>query len=354
MLAMACGPLLANERAALTLDVREADDSHPRSLMLAGTWPDSCAPSFLRASRDGADLNLQLQAATVGCEARPTPFDVSIEARTAFGGNVAERQIYRTRITVSRGDAAPELLGFRLLDLGASPVQPESGFWWSRSGGSDAAVLVGGGIGLEVQGRQLAVSLLAFAADGSPTWYFGSADLDGRTAQVPLIRLLNGGGTASENGRVAGVEAGPLLALEFNGLSQARAWLLGPVSAEPDAPLALRPLVLRRAIFDARGTGSSWLGTWVLVIDGESRLLELGNLTTDDGESFRLLEAGAADAATGSLDCRYRGSGSAADVDGCSLIEAGKVTASFGQVGIDRLAGTTPDGRSAQLLRVIR
>ena len=349
----ACADLQARDLGAMTLDVREADAEHPRLLMLAGNWPDSCVPRFLRANRDGAELELQLQAPQRDCADGPTPFEVPIEVRTAFGTIAPERQVYRVRISLIRGEAASQLVGFRLLDLGAMPVQPESGFWWSRSkSGDDAAALAGGGVGLEVQGNQLAVSLLAFSADGSPTWYFGSADLDGRTAQVPLIRLLNGGGSASLNGRAAKVEAGPLLALEFAGSMQARAWLLGPTTNATDAPLLLQPLLLRRAIFDGRSTGSSWLGRWVLVQDRDSRLLDLTRIVTDDGESFRLIATTDNDVAT-TLNCRYRGSNSNAEVDGCSLVEAGRAIASFGQVGIDRLVGSSADGRSAQLVRLV-
>lgn len=337
----------------MTLDVHEADASRPRVLMLAGNWPDSCVPRFLRASRDGADLELQLQAAQHDCSEQSTPFQVPIEVRTAFGTVAPQRQVYRVRISLSRGDAAHQLVGFRLLDMGAMPVQPESGFWWSRSrSADDSPALAGGGIGLEVQGNQLAVSLLAYGADGSPTWYFGSADLDGRTAQVPLIRLLNGGGSAASSGNSAKVEAGPLLALEFAGPMQARAWLLGPKTSAADAPLLLQPLLLRRAIFDGQSTGSSWLGRWVLVQGEESRLLTFSRIVTEDGESFRIIIADE-DSAASTMDCRYRGSGSNAEIDGCSLIESGRVTASFGQVGIDRLIGNSADGRSAQLVRLI-
>ena len=343
---------MARDLGAMTLDVREANADHPRLLMLAGNWPDSCVPRFLRASRDGAELELQLQSPRRECTEHPTPFEIPIEVRTAFGSSAPQRQVYRVRISLSRGGEAAQLVGFRLLDLGAMPVLPESGFWWSRSQSADnAAVLAGGGIGLEVQGGQLAVSLLAFAADGSPTWYFGSADLDGRTAQVPLIRLLNGGGSAALSGRPAKVDAGPLLALEFIRPMQARAWLLGPTTTAEDAPLALQPLLLRRAIFDGRVTGSSWLGTWVLVQDQDSRLLDLTRVVTDDGESFRLVISNNDDVAT-TLNCRYRGSGSNAEIDGCSLVESGHVVASFGQVGIDRMIGTSADGRSAQLVRL--
>lgn len=349
---LACGQALPRDLGAMTLDVREANANHPRVLMLAGTWPDSCVPRFLRASRDGAELELQLQAAQRECAGQPTPFQIPIEVRTAFGNISPQRQVYRVRISLSRGDEAAQLVGFRLLDLGAMPVLPESGFWWSRSRSvDDAAVLASGGMGLEVQGGQLAVSLLAFAADGSPTWYFGSAALDGRTAQVPLIRLLNGGGSGALSGHQAKVGAGPLLAVEFTGPMQARAWLLGPTTTAEAAPLVLQPLLLRRAIFDGRVTGSSWLGSWVLVQGQDSRLLDLTRVVTDDGESFRLVISSDDDVAA-TLNCRYRGSGSNAEIEGCSLVEAGRVVASFGQVGIDRLIGTSADGRSAQLVRL--
>ncbi len=345
-------PANARGQGAMTLHVREAAGDRPQVLVLAGRWPDSCVPRFLRASRDGAELTLQLQAPEHDCVEQSTPFYVPVETRTAFAGNVPESRIYRVRLTLSRGDGAAELIGFRLLDLGASAVQPESGFWWSRSRqGDSAAPLAGGGIGLEVQGEQLAVSLLAFAADGTPTWYFGSAQRVGRTAQVPLIQLLNGGGSDALNGRQAGIRAGPLLALEFVGPTAARGWLLGPTNAEADAPLRLQPLLLRRAIFDGRATGSSWLGSWVFVMGRTSHVIDLTRLASDDGESFRLI-IGSDDIGAATMECRYRGNGSSAEIDGCSMVQGGHVLASFGQVGIDRLSGTSHDGRSAQLLRI--
>ncbi|MEO7916635.1 MAG: hypothetical protein ABIR16_03245 [Dokdonella sp.] len=342
----------ARDLGTLSLEIREADPAHPRVMLLAGSWPDRCVPQFLKSSRDRNDLTLQLHAPSHDCVAGSTPFQLPIEVRTAFGTSAPERQVYRVRITLSHGDEAEQLIGFRLLDLGAMPVQPESGFWWSRSRPGDTApALAGGGIGLEVQGNQLALSLLAFTADGTPTWYFGSADMNGRVAQVPLIRLINGGGSNKVNGRSAGIEQGPLLALDFAGPTEARAWLLGPLSSISDAPLGLQPLLLHRAIFDARVTGSSWLGSWVLVQGDQTRLLRMSRIITDDGESFRLI-IDSGNAAPTSLNCRYRGSGSGAEVEGCSLIESGRVSASFGQIGIDRLIGSSADGRSAQLLRL--
>lgn len=343
----------ARELSAMTLHVREASGDRPQALVLAGRWPDSCVPRFLRASRDGSELTLQLQAPEHDCVEQPTPFYVLVEMRTAFAGNTPGSRIYRVRITLSRGEDAAELIGFRLLDLGASAVQPESGFWWSRSRpGDSAAPLAGGGIGLEVQGDQLAVSLLAFAANGTPTWYFGSAQRTGRTAQVPLIQLFNGGGSDALNGKQAGIQAGPLLALEFVGPTAARGWLLGPSNAEANAPLSLQPLLLRRAIFDGRATGSSWLGSWVFVTGRTSHVLDLTRLVSDDGENFRLV-IGSDDIGAATLECRYRGNGSSAEIDGCSMVQAGRVLASFGQVGLDRLSGTSHDGRSAQMLRIV-
>lgn len=352
-LAAFCIPASARALGAMTLHVREAAGNLPEVMVLAGRWPDSCVPRFLRAVRDDAELTLQLQASEHDCVEQPTPFQVPVETRTAFAGNTPESRIYRVKITLSRGDGAAELIGFRLLDLGAMSVQPESGFWWSRSRpGDSAAPLAGGGIGLEAQGDQLAVSLLAFAANGTPTWYFGSAKRIGRTAQVPLIQLFNGGGSDALNGKQAGIQAGPLLALEFVGPTAARGWLLGPSSSGADAPLKLQPLLLRRAIFDGRATGSSWLGSWAFVTGRSSHVIDLTRLVSDDGKSFRLV-IGSEDIGAATLECRYRGNGSSAEIDGCSMVQAGRVLASFGQVGIDRLSGTTDDGRNAQLLRIV-
>ncbi|MGB4858730.1 MAG: hypothetical protein WBP11_05325 [Dokdonella sp.] len=346
-------PVNARELGAMTLHVHEATGDRPQVLVLTGRWPDSCVPRFLRASRDGAELTVQLQAPDHDCAEQSTPFQIPVETRTAFAASTPESRIYRVRITLSRGEGAAELIGFRLLDLGAAAVQPESGFWWSRSRpGDTAAPLAGGGIGLEVQGDQLAVSLLAFAANGTPTWYFGSAQRIGRTAQVPLIQLFNGGGSDDLNGKQTGVQAGPLLALEFVGPTAARGWLLGPTGAEADAPLNLQALLLRRAIFDGRATGSSWLGSWVFVLGRTSHVIDLTRLVNEDDDSFRLF-IGSADFGAATLECRYRGNGSSAEIDGCSMVQAGRVLASFGQVGIDRLSGTSDDGRNAQLLRIV-
>lgn len=337
----------------MTLHIRDAATNQPQVMVLAGRWPDSCVPRLLRASHDGPELGLQLHAPEHDCVEQSTPFEIPVEMRTVFGGNTPEARVYRVRISLSRGDQAAELIGFRLLDLGASSVQPESGFWWSRSRpGDNAAPLAGGGIGLEVQGDQLAVSLLAFAANGSPTWYFGSARRTGRSAQVPLIQLFNGGGSNALNGKQADIHAGPLLALEFVGPTAARGWLLGPGSAEADAALELQPLLLRRAIFDGRATGSSWLGSWVLVMGQSSHIIDLTRLVSDDGQTFRLV-VGSEDIGAATLQCRYRGNGSSAEIDGCSMLRSGSVLARFGQVGIDRLSGSSNDGERAQMLRII-
>lgn len=351
----ACGGVAvvtAADFVPIALALREGDAARPRQLAISGVWPDSCTPRFLKAGREGWDVMLHFHVPVKNCREQPAAFDVPVEVRTAFGGIDVPVGVYRVHVMAAHGDGPQRLIGFRLLDIGTRAVLPESGFWWSRASTPDSALLSGGGVGLEVQGGRLAASLLAFSADGTPTWYFGSASLQGRTAQIPLIRLLNGGGTASTD-RPASVEGGPLLAIEFDTASSAQAWLVGAESGAAGAPLLVRRLPLRRAIFDPGTTGSSWTGSWVLVSGDESRVIDLPELQVGSSREFSL--SGAAWPAPGPrLACRFHGAASSAEIDGCELRENGVMLARFGDIGVDRLMGESADGRPVQLLRIRR
>lgn len=315
---------------------------------IGGTASAGCLPRVEAVTVDGADLSIELGAAATGCRAdRLVPFHLAADPASSPALRGLAPQVYRVRV-YSGSASNPELIGFSLLDLSKSslPAAPESGFWWTEST-ADHAAGTGTGATLELQDNQLAVSLLGFGDAGAATWYFGTATLTGRTAEVALVQLENGDSWFSPIGNEPDVRSAPRLGLEFLSPSRARAYLM---RTNDNGSVEVRSLVLARSAFSAGPAGAAWAGRWVLIPEdgGAPRMFELGSPTHRDTESFRLVDT----AGDATLDCRLIAG--AQQADACALSVAGTPVADFDEVGYDRLSGHDVGGMPIQLLRVPR
>lgn len=356
-----CGATVAMAAGSGTLDVRVVPPGNSHQLFsapvlsLSGTWTDSCTPRVDSAVLDGADLTIQAHTTQAPCTAAQTSYRQNFAVAGTTPVRLA-RAVYRVRVYLSQGNNAARLAAFQLLDLSGPQVNvlPESGFWWSVDA-PDSPALTGTGIGIERQGDHIAASLMSFDDSGAAVWYFGSAALSGRSTQIDLVRLHGGDDGFAAAGSRPVAEPGPSLAIEFHGPAQASAFLLR--SQDDGRGVGVRALTLARAPFQATPAGKSWAGRWVLVGDGEAtgnvapRVFELQQLSTVDGDGFRL----DASDANARLECRLgvgteTGNGQQPAV--CVLSGDGAVLANFDRVGLDHLAGQTPDGVLVKLVRI--
>jgi hypothetical protein len=325
---------------------RQTATQSPR-IRIGGTASAGCLPRVEGITADGTDLSIALAAAATGCRAdRQVPFHLAVDPAASPALRVLPPAVYRVRV-YSGSATSPRLIAFSLLDLSAAtPVVPESGFWWTQpEAGRTAAA--GTGASFEMQDNQLAVSLLGFGDAGAATWSFGSATLGSHTAKVALVRLSNGDPWFSPIGAEPEVQSAPRLEIEFLSPSRARAYL---VRSNDDGSIEVRTLALARSAFSAGPAGSAWIGRWVLIPEdgGAPRVFELGSPTHRDTESFRLVDA----AGDAELDCRLVAG--AQQAEACGLSVAGVPLADFDQVGYDRLSGHDAGGMPIQLLRVPR
>lgn len=317
-------------------------------IAIEGNAPSGCVPKLERIALDGADISVELSAPATGCRPeRPAVFHILADPAATIGLRALPAGVYRVHV-YARSGTSPHLIAFALVDTSAPAVAPipESGFWWTQSD-TDSAAAAGTGMSIEVQENQLAASVLGFSPTGVPTWYFGSANLLGHVASIPLVQLANGEEWFSAIGAQPDVQSGPRLEIEFLSPTRAHAFL---VRKDEDGNVQARALALSRSAFATGPAGTSWVGRWVLVPDDGSgtRLFDFGAPSSKDAESFRLVDA-ANDAA---LDCRFVAGTSQADA--CTLTAGSGVVADFDQVGYDRFVGHGVSGAPVQLLRVPR
>ncbi|MEO8461530.1 MAG: hypothetical protein ABI451_13455 [Dokdonella sp.] len=358
----ATSPWAAMDADTMALSVTDPATAPSRfsspALTLRGTWPDDCLPRVDQATLNGDELSIHIRTATLHCVQQQTSYELTFYPTLQNGSRPSSDTAWNAYIFLARGDAAEVLAGFNLIAPTAATTRrlsiPENGFWWSSRPDQTGGVLAGGGIGLELQGKRLAISLLGFDSTGKATWFFGSGALDQDISEIPLIRLSNANGSGSENSAAAAmpvstsIESGPVLYLEFLGPIETRAWLVRPASSSGDA-LVVRAFNLRRPMFDAGAPGSAWRGRWVFVDSGKTaQTIDLQALGTDDADSFRISESDSSNA----LGCRFSGNGSAAQISGCTLTKENEIIANFDRIGLDRLSGFTPAGDPVQLLRV--
>jgi len=318
----------------------------PAHIAIDGMATAGCTPQVEGVTVDGADISVVLNAAATGCKSgRTVPYHLKADPGANAPPLVAG--VYRVRVYSGAG-SAPRLTAFALVDgsTSASAPAPESGFWWTQSDGLNASA-AGTGMNLEVQGGQLAASLLGFTDAGSSTWYFGSATLSGRTARIRLVQLANGESWFSAIGTQPDVLNGPRLEIEFDSPSRAHAWL---VRTDGNDDVQVREITFSRTAFEKGPAGTAWVGRWVLVPEdgAATRLFDFGSPSYRGAESFRLVDS----TSDASLDCRLATGSQQADA--CTLTSSMSTIADFDQVGLDHFAGHGANGSPVQLVRVPR
>jgi hypothetical protein len=319
-----------------------------RQITLYGNAPARCAPEVARVALDGFDLAIELKIPQTGCDARHLlPFGLRVDPAATAGMPLLPGQVYRARVYAVDGAGTANLLAFRLLDtgLGAAPT-PENGIWWSEASPESGPASAGSGASIEFQNGQLAVGLFGFSETGAATWYFGSARPEGRVASVALVQLANGDPPFAPAGSKPVAQAGPRLEIEFLSPSRARGYL---VRSDGGRDAEVRTLTLARSRFAGGAVGNTWNGQWVLVPDeGAPRTFEFSDTSTQDAETFHLVDAGS----DARLDCRLAGNAQRPEL--CTLTVAAATLADFDQIGIDTLSGRSADGAAVKLLRVPR
>lgn len=356
--AATAAPVDTTAAEPMTLDLEAPGSSSPMLaplLRMHGTWPDSCVPKIQSVRLAGGEIDVVARTATLDCRAGATPYEQRANPALQAGLLHLPPRVYAVRVHLARGTETPHLHRIDLLDATENEPAPavENGFWWSAALGDDhVPALAGSGISLERQGDQLAAGLFGFDAGGAPTWFFGSARLDQRTARIPLVRLRNGEDLFGEAPAHPVAEIGPELLIEFTGPAQARAWLVRPSATGSADAIDVRPLLLQRTAFAGPEPGRGWSGRWVQVGDGDrdyAPLLELAPSGSEDGDSFRLEDSRAGV----TLTCRIAPQPADLPPAICTLFQGGsKVLAVFDRIGIDRLEGRTATGGRTRLVRI--
>jgi hypothetical protein len=323
-------------------------------LTVQGNWPTPCAPTFQGASLSGNDLRIDARTMLNLCAHASTPFSITIDPALAAGQAALAPGIYHVSFYAADGmQGAPQLRAFGLLDTAASasvPFKPENGFWWTTSATHQS--MSRNVFSLELQGSQLTAALMSYDHDGHGDWQFGTAQLDGRIAHVPLLQIA--GGSAPFAAAAAATprgEAGLTLDLEFHSGAHASAWLTRTVDAD-DPRVELQAMELVRLPFADAGGGSAWKGDWVLLTDADDAAplrLHLDRLTTLNAYRFRLSD----DRQGVIIDCTLDGSNVELPPQNCNAHRHdGGDIGHFDAVAIGRMDGTRGDGAGVHLLRV--
>lgn len=331
--------------------VSEHSPATPPNLEVRTTWPLSCLPAVERTTLDGMHINIHLRAGLARCAAVPTPLAFKVNPVLDAGLSQMALGIYQVRIYLGRGDGSSELVAFRLLEAGRSPdARPESGFWWSVAGDGDVNVLTGSGITIEKQGNNIVVGLLSYDA-GSPVWYFGSGNLSGPIAHIPLLRMNGGAEPFSGASGSQGADPGPVLDLSVSGPARAEAWLTRPLAGS-SFTIETQHLEFMRLPFES-AAATAWQGQWVLrEADSRNiRLFDFSHSVTADAENIELGDPNPG----ASLKCRMADKSGHAMPLLCTL-EAGTegVLAEFDRIGLNRMEGYSPDGRPLEIVRLPR
>jgi len=343
-------PATTADPGGYSITQSRAVGSGPTMLAIGGMWPTPCAPTFETAKLAGADLRVDARTMLGLCANQPTPFSIEVNPALALGLPELAAGIYHVSFYAANGaQAEPRLRAFSLIDTthAATPFTPETGFWWTTS------TEHGGGrnvFSLELQGSQLSAALLSYDRDGRGNWQFGTAQLDGRVAHIPLIQLAGGSDPLAAVSTVPRGEAGLMLDLEFHSNALATAWLSRSGSGE-NAALQLQTMQLVRLPFEDAGDGSAWQGDWILLADEKSppQRLRLSRVPVQDADRFRL-----ADAAVGvTLDCQLETQNEELPPTRCTAVRSdGSVLGRFDAVAITRMDGTRADGAAVHLVRV--
>ena len=318
---------------------------------LQGSAARHCIPTIAGVTLDASDLSIELRFPSTGCDSEhQVAYMLQIDPQQSMGLQILPGQTYRVRVYAGSG-AAPSLVSFQLFDTHAPSARfvPENGFWWSEASADAGPGRHGTGASIEWQNDQIAVGLFGFSETGAATWYFGSAQVTGRVARVPLVHLADGDPFFSPNGSQPAAESGPRMEIEFLSPTRARAWL---VRSEDGRDVEARPFALSRSRFSNDAPGASWSGQWVLVPDddGTPRVFDFSAPGKPDAGGFHLEDAGS----DARLDCRVPAANIDTLPDLCTLSIATDVLADFDQIGLDHLSGRSTSGARITLMRVPR
>ena len=351
MVAQASGPV-DDELEVRLVSASDFAPQWPPDLVIEGIWVNSCIPGLQRSRMLDNKLDVYLRSERGNCAQVPTPFQLKLNPAREAGLRQMPLGIHQLRLFLAHDNGSNELIAFRLLRSGGDDTRsrPESGFWWSVPGAAGEPALAGNGLSIEQQGDSIAVTWLSYEA-GTPVWYFGSAQMPGKTVRINMSRLV-GGGEAFSGPNSAPI-ASPQLALniEFLTPAHAKAWLVRerPGSARS---VEIQRLDLLRLPFAEGHPGSNWQGEWVLVTAGsnEARVIDLTRMATADAETFRVSDG----LDSVSLRCRLDSVGERSIASFCTLVDGATVLGDFDQVGLDRLSGLNVDGEAVRLVRLPR
>lgn len=323
----------------------------PPDLVIRGTWPDACVPQLRSARLREHQIDIELLHGGQPCAPVPQPFEWRVNPARLSGLDQFPLGIHEVRIFLSGADGVRELVAFRLLRSGGldTASRPESGFWWSVDAGHGTA-LGGNGLSIEQQGDRVAVALLSYEA-GVPVWFFGSADMPGNIARVPLMRMLGGSEPFSGAAAVPAATPGPALNLHFLGPALARAWLVRP-RALTEASIEVETLDLARLPFAEGALDEAWRGEWAMLGDAarSAQVFDFTVSARSDAESFVLRDR------NGEIELRCRvdpGAGHPVP-SACDLLDGNVPMARFDHNGLDQLSGIDADGQPVRLLRLPR
>lgn len=319
-------------------------------LDVTGLWPTPCLPNAIEFSEWGGELRLEARTSRGLCQPMTMPFrfDVDIAARL---GHALLPGDYRVFFHAANGAAAPlELRGFGMISVGGTPVVPESGYWWPQTNEKDS-INQGIALNIENQGEQIAVGLLAYASDGSPTWYFGTGRRGIRSASLEAVAMRQGPDLFGSTRRRPYPDERIRIELAFTSAGRLTAWF-GRYELGKDQPvLRLSKVEFARMSLVAASGLESWQGDWLLATttNGEASVhrLRLEVSQQLDSEHFRL---GVIDGTN--LTCHIATEHAAAIPESCTLSDPEFGEIRFDSIGLHRMDGTDHFGNSATLQRL--
>lgn len=319
-------------------------------LDVTGLWPTPCLPGGVDVIEDGDELRLEARTNRGLCQPMTMPFRFDVDIATRLGHSLLPGD-YRISFHAANGAAAPlELRGFAVLNVGDAPIVPENGYWWPQS---DEKMNENQGIALNIenQGEQIAVGLMAYVADGSPTWYFGTGPRGARTASIEAVGMRQGPDLFGSARHTPYPDERIQITLSFASAGRLTAWFGRNEHGNEQPILRLRKVEFARMPLAASTGVEAWQGDWLLLgtsADGEAsaRNLHLEFPQRLDAEHFRLAAAGS------TLTCRVAPEHAAAPPESCTLSENALGEIRFGSVGLDRMDGTDRLGNPATLQRV--
>lgn len=359
MLLLAGGNALALEGSsqgssgpAVDIQLRTSAMPGEQRLVVSGTWPTPCVPESATLTRLGQDLRIEARSNRGLCTRLQRPFRVELDPRAQLGLPL-EKGVYRVSFYAANALASPmELRGFNLVEVDEAPMQPEEGFWWPEHNAEhQQESAMGMAMSLEAQGDVIAVSLLTYAEDGRPAWYFGTGRLEGHTGVVNVLGMRGGPSPFGGGGNMPTTEQALELKLEFLGGGRLTAWLGWHESGLNQPLLRLQPITFaRQSLRDPTGP-THWLGEW-LVLRGDPILapplyLQLQENRRLDAEHFQLV-----DTSGWTLTCHHGANLINSPPDSCQLAHAARSEQiSLDMVGLARLSGTDQNGVRVSLIR---